>query len=121
MPIYTYTTFDDPSSPNVTNALGINSAGQIVGYYHNNGGYHGFLLSSGTYTPLDDPSATGGTFAYGINAAGQIVGYYNNASGFHGFLLSGGAENQSILIRIFNSLDNRSTTYGCSILTLQLF
>ena len=78
MPIYTYTTFDDPSSPNVTNALGINSAG-------------------------------------------QIVGYYNNASGFHGFLLSGGAENQSILIRIFNSLDNRSTTYGCSILTLQLF
>jgi probable HAF family extracellular repeat protein len=121
MPVYTYSTIDDPSAANFgtfpsgyqsggqivgsggtytalddplafpgsfqgTNAQGINDSGQIVGFFINGSGYHGFLLGGDTYTSLDDPLATQGTFASGINDAGQIVGYYKNATGFHGFL-----------------------------------
>src|SRR5262249_6843 len=68
--------------------LGINDAGQIVGYYVNATGYHGFLYSNGTYTTLDDPSTGSfGTLATGINNAGQIVGWYEDSAGHqHGFL-----------------------------------
>jgi probable HAF family extracellular repeat protein len=77
MPAYNYTTLDDPLQTDfMTQASGINDAGQIVGLYHNSSGYHGFLYSAGTYTPIDDPLATISTVASGINAAGQIVGYY---------------------------------------------
>jgi probable HAF family extracellular repeat protein len=56
MPIYNYTTLDEPLSVGFTTvATDINFTGQIVGYYHNNGGTHGFLLTGGTYTTLDDP------------------------------------------------------------------
>jgi hypothetical protein len=34
MPVYTYTTLDDPLADNETTASGINAAGQIVGWYH---------------------------------------------------------------------------------------
>jgi probable HAF family extracellular repeat protein len=88
----TYFTLDDPLATGSTFAFGINAMGQIVGYYSNNTGTHGFLYNPNgdTYTTLDDPSATQGTFALGINDNGQIVGYYVNASGSHGFLYSGG-------------------------------
>ena len=90
MPIYTYTTFDDPlATGGDTQAWGINDAGQIVGFYEDSSlKLHGFLYSNGTYTTLDDPSASanGSTKAFGINATGQMVGDYINASGFHGFL-----------------------------------
>src|SRR6516164_5232068 len=86
MPVYTYTTLDDPSAINNTQAFGINASGQIVGSYSNASGIHGFLYSNGTYTALDDPLATGGTLALGINDLGQIVGEYVNATGTHGFL-----------------------------------
>ena len=90
MPVYTYTTLDDPLAlaTGSTSAQGINASGQIVGFYQNAGGFHGFLYSGGTYTTLDDPSATNGTLAQGINDAGQIVGHYQGASGPHGFLLT---------------------------------
>ena len=88
MPVYTYTTLNDPLSLGAnTIARDINSTGQIAGTYVNNGGSHGFLLSGGTYSTLDDPLATNGTFAQGINASGQIVGYYQDAAAImHGFL-----------------------------------
>ena len=87
MPIYTYTTIDDPLATNGTRAFGINASGQIVGTYQDNTGLHGFLLSGGTYTTIDVPSAaTGETFVTGINATGQIVGTYADATGLHGFL-----------------------------------
>jgi len=36
MPIYTYTTLDDPASTiGITQAFGVNDAGQIVGVYDN--------------------------------------------------------------------------------------
>jgi probable HAF family extracellular repeat protein len=86
MPAYNYTTLDDPLQTDfMTQANGINNAGQIVGQYHNSSGYHGFLYSAGTYTPIDDPLATISTVAYDINDAGEIVGFYaSNAT--HGFL-----------------------------------
>ena len=55
MPVYNYTTLDDPKATNGTQAFGINNAGQIVGGY--NIFAHGFLLSGGTYATLDDGSA----------------------------------------------------------------
>src|SRR5437870_2169707 len=74
---YFYAPIDFPGST-VTQALGINNAGQIVGRYASRDLGHGFLLSQGTYTALDVPSSLGGplgvdfTIATGINAAGQI-------------------------------------------------
>ena len=94
MPVYTYTTLDDPSANNNTQAFGINASGQIVGEYIDASNHtHGFLYSNGTYTTLDDPSAsaTGGTVALGINDLGQIVGNYGDASGGHGFLYNNGS------------------------------
>jgi probable HAF family extracellular repeat protein len=74
MPVYTFTTLDDPSATFGTTASGINNMGQIVGQYGDSSGHaHGFLLSGGIYTTLDDPSATFGTTASGINDMGQIV------------------------------------------------
>jgi len=65
MPIYPYTTLDDPSGTLGTFARGINTSGQIAGYYvDSSNSSHGFLLSGGTYTALDDPLANavaGGT------------------------------------------------------------
>ena len=57
MPVYTYTTFDDPlaSGGDGTHAAGINDTGQIVGTYDDASGVHGFLLSGGSYTTLDAP------------------------------------------------------------------
>src|SRR6516164_10488959 len=79
MPVYTYTTIDEPRANFRTDPTGINGAGA-----------HGFLLTDGLYTPLNDPFETAGTFAEGINAAGQVVGYYLVGGAFHGFLYSNG-------------------------------
>src|SRR5262249_51368042 len=86
-----YTTLNGPLTISLTHAQGINAAGQVVGWYANASGTHGFLYSGGTYTTLDNPLPTSGTFAYGINDAGQIVGTYQDSSGrYHGFLYSNG-------------------------------
>jgi probable HAF family extracellular repeat protein len=78
MPVYTFTTLDDPSGG--TEAYGINDFGQIVGLYFDASNHaHGFLYTGGTFTTLDDPSATS-TLAQGINDNGQIVGLYVDAS-----------------------------------------
>ena len=63
-----------------TSARGINSHGDIVGFYAVGGRQRGFLLSRGQFTSLDFP-ATGvrGTIANGINARGEIVGQYTAA------------------------------------------
>jgi len=91
MPVNVFTTLDDPLATQGTFVTGINGAGQIVGFYGDANGGHGFLRSSsGTFTTLDDPLATQGTEALGINNMGQIVGDYRDANGTHGFLLSGG-------------------------------
>ena len=51
MPVYTYTTLDDPSANNNTQAFGINASGQIVGFYSQ---YVTADLSDDTSTHEDD-------------------------------------------------------------------
>src|SRR5262249_26133058 len=88
-------TLDDPLATTTTVAWGINDLGQIVGYYVNATGDHGFLYSGGFFTTIDDPfasdaSTTGfihGTHATGINNNGQNVGQYPDKNDrYHGFL-----------------------------------
>ena len=81
MPVYTYTTIDDPRANFRTDPTAINDAGTIVGTYVDLTGNHGFLYSGGTYATLDAPGATGKTRASGINASGLIVGDYTTADG----------------------------------------
>ena len=86
---YTFTTVEVPGSEG-TSALGINTAGQIVGGFVDvipglPTGTYGFLKDGTTFTVIDVPGATA-TSAYGINAAGQIVGYFTDRTGTHGFV-----------------------------------
>jgi probable HAF family extracellular repeat protein len=69
----TYTQIDYPGALNTT-AWGIDTAGDIVGWYayENDGPDYGFLLSGGVYTTVAYPGSS--TNAYGINDKGQIVG-----------------------------------------------
>src|SRR5438477_7342531 len=73
----TITTIDPPNST-FTIAQAINPVGQIVGYYLDGSGIHGFLRQpSGAITSFN-VSRDGfqlGTFATAINPAGQITGY----------------------------------------------
>ena len=86
---YTFTTIDVPGAT-LTEAYGINAAGQIVGRFSDaTGERHGFLKDGATFTTIAVPGATL-TEAYGINAAGQIVGTFDDAAGVrHGFLKDG--------------------------------
>jgi hypothetical protein len=85
---YTFTNFDYPGGSN-TAAYGINSSGQIAGYYYN-AGWHSFLRSSdgSTFTSFDYPGNSGSTLAHGINDSGQIVGSYPYDAAGSGFLRS---------------------------------
>ena len=71
-----------------TYPLGINSKGDIVGYWDATPPLtHGFYRdASGKMSPINVPDAAA-TAAFGINDWGQIVGYYADASGgIHGFV-----------------------------------
>src|SRR5215813_5269867 len=75
MTTYTYETIDPPGSI-YTAAEGINSKGQIVGFYQDSNRIeHGFLYDHGVYTTIDPPGS-GETVANGINSKGQIFGFY---------------------------------------------
>lgn len=70
----TFTTIDVPGAV-VTSVQGINTAGDLVGYYAtaSNGSTHAFLYRGGTFSFLDYPEADS-TRALGINDSGLIVG-----------------------------------------------
>src|SRR5215469_15744320 len=70
----TFTTIDVPGAV-ITNVLGINTAGDVVGNYSagSSAPSHGFLYSGGTFTLFDYPGQYT-TIAYGINDAGDLVG-----------------------------------------------
>ena len=54
MPVYNYTTLDDPLAAEGTFAYGINTSGQIVGYYQDsNLNKVGFVYSGGTFTTFN--------------------------------------------------------------------
>jgi hypothetical protein len=85
-------TFDVPSAT-VTYPTGINSAGQITGYYvDSTGQQHGFVRSRDGLITTFDVSDSTGTVPQAINQAGQITGYYYSeypyccGDGRHGFL-----------------------------------
>jgi probable HAF family extracellular repeat protein len=76
----------------LTNAQGINAAGDVVGIYRDAGGRtHGFLWRKGEVTTIDFPGASS-TEARGISPDGDIVGAYRVAGepavNIHGFLLT---------------------------------
>jgi hypothetical protein len=87
----TYTEITFPSA-NTTGATGVNTAGEIVGYWQDTQDqFHGFLLIGGQFTTFDFPLATG-TSPQGVNDSGEIAGYFTDASSVtHGFILSGNA------------------------------
>jgi len=82
----TYTQIDVPGSI-TTEAVGINTQGDIVGFYaDSNNIFHAFLLSGGVYTTFDYPGAAG-TDATAINDLGQIVGpYFPTIDSLSGYL-----------------------------------
>ena len=69
----TYTQIDVPGSL-ATICSGIDSNGDIVGFYADDTTLHGFLLSAGVYTTIDYPGAAETTLR-GVNDAGKIVGF----------------------------------------------
>jgi hypothetical protein len=85
-------TFDfiDPPGATETYAAGINDAGQIVGWYADSTGGHGFLDVGSNFTSINDQGAVE-TYAAGINKVGHIAGFYLDTEGkYHGFLDIGG-------------------------------
>lgn len=69
----TYTQIDYPGGID-TVAVGINSVGDLSGFYYDSSGdSHGFLLSGGVYSTIDYPGAVG-TCIFGLNDEGQLVG-----------------------------------------------
>jgi hypothetical protein len=91
----TFVAIDFPGAV-TTQALGINSAGEIVGRFMDTGGAtHGFLRSKfGQFTKIDFPTGPSPEFtvAAGINSRGDIVGHYRlpgqQKNERYGFLLS---------------------------------
>jgi len=83
---YTFTTIDVPGA-SLTYAYDINNVGQIVGFYDDDSGDHGFLRDpTGRVTTIDGPEAIF-TAATGINDAGQAVGLFHGADlVIHAFL-----------------------------------
>src|SRR6266568_3120308 len=108
----TFTTIDVPGA-GVTGVYGINSAGEMVGYYgsdSNDPNKHGFLLSGGNFTYLDYPGAYS-TFAFGLNDSGLIVG----ASEFQGGLaVMGFTYDGSIYTPIQDGSNSSTVTYALS-------
>jgi len=99
-----FTSIDVPYSTH-TQALGINDAGVIVGFYDDDRGTHGFRYD-GLFATIDVPGGTA-TFATGINKRGHIIGYYRDGSRVKGFLYEKG---RFTTIDVPNSLD--TTLFG---------
>jgi probable HAF family extracellular repeat protein len=74
-----FVTIDHPDAVLITNPLGINNRGAIVGYYEDaTRADHAYLRDRHGSTTIDIPGALGSQ-AWKINDAGQIVGHYSTA------------------------------------------
>jgi len=81
------TPLNAPSATGGTQALSVNSMGQIAGTFVDGAGHtHGFVDSGGSFTTIDMPGAAA-TVATGINDLGEVTGiYYDSAGTPHGFV-----------------------------------
>ena len=72
-------------------AVGINNAGIVVGFYQDAmGEFHGYVFNGTSASTLDFMGGMG-TQAFGINNHGEIVGDYTDSGGtMHGFMYIGG-------------------------------
>jgi len=77
----TFTDLPGPAGSVVSEATGINDAGDIAGDFFtpSNGNFHGFILKSGVYKDLPVPGAHN-TFGGGINATDQATFWWTNAA-----------------------------------------
>lgn len=82
---YSFSTIDIPGAYE-TYAFGI-SGDNIVGYYSDASGTHGFLYDGTRHVNIDVPGALR-TTPIGISG-NRIVGYYTDSGGIHGFLYDG--------------------------------
>ena len=123
------TIIDVPGSP-LTQPLGINDRGDIVGAYfdadvdpddpyayYDSGSLRGFVLRNGEFTPVDFPGGDG-TKVSGINNHGHIVGYYDTPEARRGFLLKGGEftpiDPPGSLTTLPSGIDHRGRVVGAS-------
>jgi len=62
----------------VSTAWDVNPRGDIVGFYRNAAGFHGYVFTNGEVTTIDVPASTNATATrvFGINARGDVVGTY---------------------------------------------
>jgi probable HAF family extracellular repeat protein len=74
----------------ITQPLGINDTGQIIGFYVDQSGTHGFLRTNGVFKTIQDPNASGASIPFGINNFGHIVGWFDEGAATHGFLYRNG-------------------------------
>lgn len=79
-----FTQLDVPGATN-TEATGIDDAGDVVGFFSDINGDHGFIWTNGTFTTVDFPGGTD-TNIFGINNYQEIVGSYVIGSTDHGFV-----------------------------------
>ena len=79
-----FTTTDFPDADE-SEALDINNAGQIVGFYRVGRAVHGFLLEDGSFTTIDFPGAFA-TGSVGINDDSVIVGGYFDGRAERGYM-----------------------------------
>ena len=90
---FDFTSIDYPNAK-LTNALGLNDIGQVVGYwYFVSSSPFGFVAQPpygvNNFTMLEYPNNSVRTVATGINSAGQIAGYYvDSNANFYGFTVS---------------------------------
>lgn len=88
---FTYVEYPGASFTAVT---GINSQGDLVGYYYQDNVAHAFLRDRSGFRNLDSPGDLG-TVAIKISDAGTIVGYFYDSSGLlHGFWYFNGRRRQ---------------------------
>ena len=88
---FTYLDGSLPVGTQNNQAVGINNAGLVVGFYADSTGvFHGYLFNGTTAITLDFLGGMG-TQAFGINNHGEIVGDYTDSMGvMHGFTYIGG-------------------------------
>ncbi len=117
-----FTTIDYYPNAIQTYTVGINDDSQIVGWYLDSSGIHGFQYNYGgdkKFSSFDGPGSAY-TEAIGINGDTQIVGFYKDSSGkAHGFLYNSGSDGSLVTIdyvgalqTVFHGINNNGQITG---------